>query len=80
MMVDLNKYFFTNKITASIVTNVKHINMAFHQLDVNRVIAIVVVRRDSNVIKMANVRVTTMLKEDVAIDAKKINTIVIKDV
>lgn len=36
-------------------------------------------RRDSSAMLRVNVRVTTMLKEDDVIDAKKINSIVIKD-
>lgn len=80
MLIEVDKCLFTHKITGFIATNVNHINMGFHQVVVNRVIAIVAVRRDSNVIRMVSVHVMTMLKDDVVIDAKRINMIVIKDV
>lgn len=65
-------------ILGSIATNVNRISMVSHRRVVNNVIAILAVRRDSNVIRMANVHVMIMLKDGVVIDAKRINTIVIK--
>lgn len=71
---------FILEITDSIVTNVNRISMAFHRLAVNRVIVTAAVRKDSNAIRMVNVLAMTMSKDDVATDAKRTNTIDIKDV
>lgn len=68
------------KITDSIVTNAKHISMAFHLVVVNRVIVTAAVRKDSNAMRMVNAHAMTMLKDVVAIDAKRTNTTDIKDV
>lgn len=68
------------KIIVSIVINVNRISMGFRRLVASRVIAITAARRVSNVTRMDNVRVMTMLKDGVVIDARRINMIVIKDV
>lgn len=59
--------------------NAKRINMVFHRLVVNRVIATTAARKDSNAIRMVNVHATITLKDGVAIDAKRINSTDIKD-
>lgn len=70
----LQKIFFPD----SIVISVNRTSMASHRPAVSHVIVTTAVQKDSNAIKMASVRVTTMLRDVVAIDAKRINTIGIK--
>lgn len=69
--------FLFNEIAYDVI-NVLHINMDFQLKVVNHAIVMRVVPKDFNVMHQVNVHVMIMLKEDVAIDAKRINTIVIK--
>lgn len=67
-----------NKISDSIVISANRTSMASHRQVASHVIVTAADRKDSNAIKMDSVHVMTMLRDVVAIDAKRINMIGIK--